>query len=101
MKPIFDERDVNIDDIAILEHLFLTRNTVADNVVDGSTDRFGESTIIKRCRNGILYVQRVVVADTVKFSCADTGLNILLDHFELLCGKRADNAHFLDIFRGF
>ena len=100
VKTVFDNRDVDIDNVAFLENL-VTGNAVADHVVDGGTDGFGKTFVVERGRDGLLLVHDVIVTHAVKFASADTRLHMRCDHFEHLGGQAASNAHFLDFFRGF
>ena len=61
---IFDNGDIDINDVAVFQ-LFVGRNTVADAMVHRGADGFWESAVIERCRNRILFVDDVVMANAV------------------------------------
>ncbi|MNN46538.1 hypothetical protein D3C81_1609220 [compost metagenome] len=95
---VLDHRDVDIDDVAILQR-FVVGDAVADDVVDRGADRLGEALVVQRRGNGLLHVDDVVVADAVQFVGSDAGLDVFADHFQHFGGQAAGDAHFLDIFR--
>ena len=100
VKAVFDDRDIDIDDVALLKNL-VARNSVADHVVDRGADGFGKAFIVEWGRDGLLLVYDVIVANAVEFAGTDTGLHMRRDHLEHLGRQTAGGAHFLDFFRGF
>ena len=76
MKPFLDDSDVNIDDVAGLQDFPVTRNTMTDHMINGGAYRFGKSVVVERRRNGSLVVNDVIMAQSVQFAGADSGLHI-------------------------
>jgi len=76
---VFDDGDVDIDDVAVFQ-LFITGNAVADLVVHRGADGFGEAVVVERGGNGQLLVDRVIVANLVQFVGGDAGLDMWGDH---------------------
>src|SRR3972149_6089538 len=62
VESIFDNRDIDIDDVAFLQ-AFLAGYAVTHLVVDGGADRSRESFVVERRRNRLLFVDAVVVAE--------------------------------------
>ena len=58
-----------------------------------------ETLVVKRCRNGALYIDHVVVGNPVQLLGADAGFDMLVEHFQHLSGQPAGYPHFLDFFR--
>ncbi|KAG0778142.1 hypothetical protein G6F22_011413 [Rhizopus arrhizus] len=101
VPAILDDGDVDIDDVAILEHLPFTGNAVADDVVDRGAHGLGEAAVANVGRNGALHVHDVVVADAVQFLGGDTGLDVGGADVAHFAGQAAGDAHHLDFLRGF
>ena len=76
MKPFLDDSDVNIDDVAGLQDFPVTRNTMTDHMINGGAYRFGKSVVVERRRNGSLVVNDVIMAQSVQFAGADSGLHM-------------------------
>ena len=98
---VFNQRHVDVHDIAVLQDFVVTRDTVAHDMVHRRTDGFWEASVVQRGGNRVLLVHGVVVTDPVQLSGGDSGLYIFLDHFELFGGKRPHSAHFLNGVRVF
>lgn len=103
MVAILDDRDVDIDDIAILQHL-VTRNAMTDLVVDGSADgfwvgRMAGRGIIQRCRDGLLHIDHVIVAERIQLFGRDASFDVGGDEIQHLGSQPAGDAHFFDIGR--
>src|ERR1044072_878550 len=54
MPAIFDDRDVDVDDVALFQALVRARNAVTDDVIDGSADRLGKAAVVERGRDCLL-----------------------------------------------
>jgi hypothetical protein len=76
VPAVLDDGDVDIDDVAILEHLPFAGDAVADDVVDRGAHGLREAAVADVGRNGALHVHDVVVADAVQFLGGDTGLDV-------------------------
>ena len=96
MKPFLDDSDVNIDDVAGLQDFPVTRNTMTDHMINGGAYRFGKSVVVERRRNGSLVVNDVIMAQSVQFAGADSGLHIGPDHLQHLSSQSAGNTHLFD-----
>ena len=101
MKAVFNDGDIDIDDIAFLENLGVAGYAVANDVIYRGADRFRKTVIIQGCGDGLLHVDDVVVTDFVQFSSADTRFYERADHLEDFGGEASGNAHFGDVFRRF
>ena len=99
MVAIFDDGDIDIDDVAGLE-FFGARYPMTYGVVDGGADRFGEAPIIQGGRDRMLNVDDVVMTDAVQFFGRDPGDHVGLDHFENFGGQASCNSEFVDFFCG-
>ena len=66
MPSVDDGRYVDIDDIAVTQHL-VTGNAVADHVVDRRADGFRETPIVEWRRNGAPF-DSVFMTQLVKFA---------------------------------
>src|SRR5690606_23654955 len=73
VEAILDDRHVDIDDVAVLQDLFVAGDTVADHMVDGGADGFGKASVVQWRRNGLLNFGDVFVADAVQLLGADAG----------------------------
>ena len=104
MKAVLDHRDVEVDDVALLQRL-VTGHAMADLVVDRGADRLGVGGvagrgIVERRRNGVLHIDHVIVAQAVELAGGHARLDERLDVVEDLGGQLAGHAHVLDLFRG-
>jgi hypothetical protein len=78
MVAILDDRDVEIDDVAVLQCL-VARNAMADLMVDRGADRLriglvAGGRVVERRRNAALNIDHVVMAELVEFAGGDSGL---------------------------
>lgn len=99
---ILDYGDIDIKDIASLEH-FISRDAMADLVVDGGADRLrvgrmAMRRIIKRGGDGFLHIDHIVVAQLVQLACGDARLDMGRDKIQHFRSQFAGYAHFFDIF---
>lgn len=65
MEAIFYYGDIDINGVAGLEGLAIAGNAVTDDVVYRGTDGFWETIVIQRGRDGLLYIDNVVVTDSI------------------------------------
>ena len=100
MVTVFDDSDINIDDVAFLQHLLLGRDAVTDYVVDRCADRLGEAVIIERGGDRSEFLDHEVIAEFVEFASADACPHMWRDHFQYSGGLASGLAHFLDFFGG-
>ncbi len=70
-------------------------------MIESGTDGFGKTVLIQRCRDGLLFVDDVVMTETIQFVGRNPGLDMDFDHFQYIGGKAAGNAHFFDFFGSF
>ena len=98
VPAVFDDGDVNVDDVAVFQGL-VGRDAVADDVVDGDAGRGGEgrAAVVEAGGDGVLLVDHVIVTAAVKFSGGNTGDDVRLDHVEHIGGKASRDAHFCQI----
>ena len=78
MPTIFDDGDVDVDDIAFFEQLFVG-NAVADLMVDGSADGLGIGRVTGRLviqggRNGALNMDHEIMGQLVQLIGRDAWL---------------------------
>ncbi|MCY1440507.1 hypothetical protein D9M71_567860 [compost metagenome] len=97
---VLDDGDVDVQGVAILERL-VARDAVANHVVDRGTDRLGKTLVVERCRDRLLDVDDIVVAQAVELFGGDAGLDVLFDHLQDFGGQAAGDAHLFDVFGGF
>src|SRR5258706_3731400 len=103
VKTVFDHRNVDIQDVARLEHAF-PRNSVSDLVVDRGADRLREGLVagrgvVQRGRDRLLLIDDQVMAKTVELAGRDPGLDMGGDEVEHFPGEFPGNAHALDLLR--
>ena len=99
VEAVADDRDVDVDDVAVLQ-AFVVRDAVAHHMVDRAADGFGETTVVEVRGDGLLHLHDVVVAEAVELVGGDPGFHMLADHVEHLGGEAARFTHFLLLFGG-
>ena len=99
MEIIFNDRHVDVNDIAIFQQFAVVRDTVANHFVDRNADGLRIAVIAEAGGNGLLLVNDIVVTDAVQFTGADARFNPGFDHFQHFSGQAAGNAHFFNVFR--
>ena len=97
MVSVFDDGDIDIDDVAVFQEFVVAGNAMANDVVDRRTDRLGKTLVIQRRRDRPLLFDNMLVADSVEFAGGNAGLHMLADHFQHFRGKPAGHAHFFDL----
>ena len=100
MITVLDDGNVDIDDVAVFQFL-VAGNAVTDLMVHRGADRFRETAIIQRCRNGVLYIDDVVMAKAVEFIGGDADRDMRRDHVQNFGGQPTGDAHFFDFGGGF
>ena len=97
VPPVFDHRDVQIDDISGLKHP-VTWDAMAHLMVDRRTDRFGVGlvawrAIVQRGRHRRLDFDHIVVAQAVEFCGCNARLDMRSDEVEDFRGKFSCRPH--------
>jgi hypothetical protein len=100
VPAIFDDGDVEIDDVALFETL-IARDAVAHDMIDRGADRLGKAAVIEGSRHRLLYVYDVVVAARIEFVGGDTGHHVRCDHVDHLSREAARDTHLFLLGRGF
>src|SRR4051812_40693441 len=81
VPAIFDDGDVDVDDIALLQS-FIAGDSVTDDMIDLRTDGFGKPAIIERSRNRLLRVDYVVMEACIDLASTDAWYDVRADHGE-------------------
>ncbi len=97
VPAIDDDGDVDIDDVAVLQHP-LPRNAMTDDMVDRSADRLREAAIVQRCGDGPV-VGDVFMADAVQLSGGHARFHVGRDQVQGLGGQPARLPHALERLR--
>ncbi|MNN10471.1 hypothetical protein D3C81_1233940 [compost metagenome] len=99
-KPaILDHRDVEVDDVAILQRR-ARRNAVADHIVDRGTDGFRKTVIANVGRHCFLHIDDVVVAQLIELISGDASLHMRHQHRQHFSGEFAGSTRLGDVGRG-
>ncbi len=96
MEVVFDEGDVDVDDIAVGEP-FVAGDAMAHHLIDRGAHRFGETPIADIGGNGVLALDDMLIADPVEFVRGDAGAHVLSDDIQHFRGQASRDAHFLDV----
>ncbi|AEW72217.1 hypothetical protein EcWSU1_00777 [Enterobacter ludwigii] len=99
MVVIFNDRHVDVDDVAIFEQFFVVRNTVTNHFVNRNADGFRETMVAKAGGDRVLLIDDIVVTNAVQFTRAHARLHVRLDHFQHVCGQTTGDAHLFNFFR--
>ena len=67
-------------------------------VINRGTDGFREALVIQRGGDRILFVDDIVMAQSIEFIRCNTGFYVRPYHLQDLAGQTAGNAHFFDFF---
>src|SRR6185295_5569980 len=97
VEALFDDGDIDIDDVAALEHP-LARYAVADDVIDRRTDRLRISLVMQVRGYCVLVIHDVVVTQSVKFFRGHAGHDVLADHVQHFGGEATGHAHVILLF---
>ena len=81
MKSIFNDSDIDINDVTIFQAL-VSRDAVADDMINAGADRLWKAPIVKRGGNCLESIHDVVMADLVKLSGGYTRFNMRPDHVQ-------------------
>ena len=98
VEAVLDHGDVDVDDVPLLQPL-VPGDAVTHLVIDRGADGLGETAVVERCRNRLLLVDDVVVADAVDLIGGDPRLHVRCDHLEHLGRQPAGHTHLIDLFR--
>ncbi len=74
---------------------------MADDLINGGADRFGEPVIVQRCGDRLLNLYDVIVANPVDLGGGHPHLNQWLDHLQNVGGETSGHAQALDFFLSF
>ena len=97
METILDDGDIDIDDVAGPK-LAIAGNAVAHDVVNRRADRLWEPAVIEWCRNGLLHINDVVMANPVEFARGDASADMGANHVEDIGSQPPGDAHQLLLF---
>jgi hypothetical protein len=100
VKAVFNDGDVNIDDIAVFES-FRSRDTMTYDMVNAGTDRPREPPVIQRGRDGIQSFYDVAMANLIDFSGRDTWSDMNPNHIKHLAGQFSSHPHADQVRSGF
>ena len=98
---LVDDRDIDIERIAVFERFSIRRDAVAHHVVDAGAHRFWERRagavgVIERGWNTVDVVNDVLMTQPVELTGGDPGSYVLPDHIQHTGSKLACYAHFGD-----
>ncbi|VXG76746.1 hypothetical protein CDS [Salmonella enterica subsp. enterica serovar Derby] len=96
---IFNHGHVDVDDITIFQMFSVIRNAVAHHFINRDTDGFRIAVVAEAGGDRVLFVNDVIVTDTVQFAGGDARFDIRFDHFQHFGCQTARDAHFFDVFR--
>ena len=99
MPAVFDDGDVDVDDVAFFQRL-VVGNAMTHLVVDGGANRFGvgvvtAGVVVQRGRNGLLNLGDVVVAELVELVGGHAGHHVGREKVQHFGGQFAGDAHAL------
>jgi hypothetical protein len=100
MPAVLDDRNVDIDDVALLQSL-VAGNAVTDDMIDRGADGFRKAAVVERCGNRLLHIDDVVVAAIVQFVGRHAGHDVGRDHIQHIRRETAGHSHLLLLGRGF
>ena len=81
MPAVFNNGNVDVDDVTVFQDFFIARNTVADHFVYRDTNGFRIAVIPQAGRDRLLFLGNVIITDTIEFTGANTGNHVWLDNF--------------------
>ena len=91
VPAVLDDRDVDVDDVPVLQRA-ITRDAVADDVIDRRADGFRKAAVVERCGNGAV-VKGVFDYKFVEPISLNAWLNIRHEHVDRGSGKLARFHH--------
>src|SRR5690606_37629325 len=106
VPAVLDHGDVDVEDVAVLQHLALAGDAVADDVVDRGADggrerdAAGAAAVADVGRDRLLHVHDVVVADAVQLGGGHAGLHVRGDDLQDFGGQPPGHPHLLQLGRG-
>jgi hypothetical protein len=83
--------------VAVFQDLVVARDAMADHMVHRGADRLGKAVVVQRCRDRLLHIDDVVMADAVELAGADAGLDMGRDHLQHFGGEAPGDAHLFDL----
>ena len=101
MPAIFDDGNIDIDDIAIFQHFCRRWNAVANNVIHRCADTGRKAFVTHVGRNRLLSLNNVFMAQAVKLGGTNAWTHVRTNHLQDFSRQTASNAHFFDILFGF
>ena len=99
MPPVFDDRDVDVDDVAFFQG-FVIGNAMTNLMVDGGADGLGVGVAARRVvvqggRNGLLNLRDVVVTQLIQLVGRDTRHHVRSEEIKHFGGQFARDTHAL------
>ena len=106
MVAVLDAGDVDVDNVARLENLFVARDPVANHVIDrnaggGGVGRHARRAVAETSGNAALNVDGVVVSKTIEFARGNAGFDERREVVEKFGGKAAGNPQTGNVFGRF
>ena len=99
METIADHGDVDVQDVAGLQHL-VVRDAVAYHMVHRRADGLRETPVVHIGRNRLLDLGDVLETQPIEFLGGHAGFHVLPDHVENLGRQAPGHAHFFLLGRG-
>ena len=78
---VFDDCDINVDDVAVLE-TFVAGNSMANLMINRGANGFGKPVVVEWRRDRLLLVDNVPMTDVVQLTGGDTRHDMRPYHFE-------------------
>ena len=101
VPTVLDHGDVEVDDVAVLEHLPFVRDAMTDHMVDRGAQGLRKAVVADVGWNRLLHVDDVLVGEPVELLGGDTGLDVFLQHRQHFSRQLAGNTHAFEVFGGF
>ncbi|MNN66895.1 hypothetical protein D3C81_1824960 [compost metagenome] len=101
METVFDDGNVDINDVAVFQDFVIARDAVADHFIHRDTHGFRETVVAQTGRDRLLLVGDVIVTDTIEFAGGHARFDVRLNDFQHFGSQSAGHAHFLDVIRCF
>ncbi|MNI17218.1 hypothetical protein D3C73_705800 [compost metagenome] len=99
VPAVFFHRDVDVDDVAVLQH-GCRRQAMADHFVNGCQHRFRIAEITDVAGNRLLHIDDVLVTQAVEFLSGDACLHMGCNHRQHFGGEHGRGAGSGDVRRG-